>query len=168
MNKSSTANQIWPSFWRDFSLAQKPRFLALNKRIAASRGEIVKSLTDADAHVQTIICKQWKEEKKPSVCCLLFTSGVSIRCFECSNKNECDAIDTHSTPPECNKRYVFESHEVRPEFDRCLRITDVGDIPVYKRVCGNQNIEKAYRDNCGFPYCSVLVCYSDKCIIWSL
>ena len=40
MNKISTANQMWPSFWWAFSLAPRPRFRVLTKRIAASGDEI--------------------------------------------------------------------------------------------------------------------------------
>ncbi|KAL9958358.1 hypothetical protein ACROYT_G035364 [Oculina patagonica] len=99
-----------------------------------------------------------------AVACMA-TIGVSIRCFECSSKSECEAIDSNKTPPECNKAYVPESHQVRPEYDRCLRITDTGVTPMYKRICGDQLIEEYYRADCGAPDCAVLVCYSDKCLI---
>ena len=97
------------------------------------------------------------------ICCVL--SGGSIKCYECSNKSECDAIVDQSEPKECSEMYVPESREVRPEFDRCLRITDVGPIPIYKRVCGNERISSEYKHNCVLPDCTVLACYSDKCLI---
>ena len=98
------------------------------------------------------------------ICCLF--SGGSIRCYECSSESECDAVIVDQTEPrECSKVYVAKSGEIRPEFDRCLRITDVGPIPMYKRVCGNQRIYSEYMDECALPDCAVLACYSDKCLI---
>ena len=97
------------------------------------------------------------------ICCLF--SGGSIRCYECSSKSACDAIVDQTEPQECNELYVAKSHQVLPEFDRCLRITDVGPTPMYKRVCGNQRISDEYTDDCALPECAVLACYSDKCVI---
>ena len=45
MNKFSRANQIWPSFWRAFSLAQRSRSQAQTRRIAASGDEVGKKHT---------------------------------------------------------------------------------------------------------------------------
>lgn len=98
------------------------------------------------------------------ICCLF--SGESIRCYECSSESACDAMVGKTEPQECSEVYVEVSGEIRPKFDRCLRIADAGRTPVvYKRVCGNQRIYEEYMDSCALPKCGVLACYSDKCVI---